>query len=108
MTELEKDICNLRSGLKSVESVSHKDAWCLFFVCFARVESTVLFIFPSFSSVSLFTGVRLPETASTGTRRQVCVCGESVHRCGEFQLLRCGRLSHGGKRTGKFVGFLFV
>lgn len=25
MTELEKDINNLRSGLKSVESVSHKD-----------------------------------------------------------------------------------
>lgn len=27
MTELEKDINNLRSGLKSVESVSHKDLW---------------------------------------------------------------------------------
>lgn len=45
MTELEKDICNLRSGLKSVESVSHKDAWCLFFClfCSGRIYSFIYF-----------------------------------------------------------------
>lgn len=78
MTELEKDIGNLRSGLKSVESVSHKDLcdnnviyWsgCCTMFSAALLQ---LFIFPSqFPSPGSFSpiGAGIPEEAAAGAGR---------------------------------------
>lgn len=108
MTELEKDIGNLRSGLKSVESVSHKDLWdnscCVMPVRLYNVQVYLPFFlwFPSPGSFCFYpTGARTPEEAAAGAGRQVRVGGESVHHCGQLQLLRRGGLAHRGQGTGK-------
>lgn len=60
--------------------------------------SSVPFIFTSISlldlSVSPPTGAGTPEEAAAGAGRQVRVGGESVHHCGQLQLLRRGGLAH--------------
>lgn len=46
-------------------------------------------------------GAGIPEEATAGAGRQVCVGGESVHHRGQLQLLRRGGLSHWSQGTGK-------
>lgn len=96
MTELEKDIGNLRSGLKSVESVSHKQSRANVLL----YDSFVCDILPRYSSLILL-GAWLPEAAATRAGRQVCVRGEPVYHSGQLQLLGCGGLTDGGQRTGE-------
>lgn len=97
MTELEKDINNLRSGLKSVESVSHADLRDKS----RSVMYLVSCIFALTLAGCLYAGARLPEKAAAGAGRQVCVGGEPVHHCGQFQLLWRGGLPHRGQGAGK-------
>lgn len=50
---------------------------------------------------SLFSGAWISEEATARAGGQVCVRSESVHHCGQLQLLRCRGLSDWGQRTGK-------
>lgn len=96
MTELEKDINNLRSGLKSVESVSHAHLRDKSWNVPASLRHLCIAL-----HVRLCSGARLPEEASAGAGRQVCVGGEPVHHRGQFQLLRRGGLPQRGQGAGK-------
>lgn len=109
MIELEKDMGNLRSGLKSVESVSHKDlrensryvTITLFYSVYCRNTVALSFFSPLDVLLLDHIGAGVPEEATAGARRQICVGGESVHHRGQLQLLRCGGLAHRDQRAGK-------
>lgn len=47
------------------------------------------------------TGARAPEEAAAGSGRQVCVGGESVHHCGQLQLLGRGGLAGRSQGPGE-------
>lgn len=99
MTELEKEIGNLRSGLKSVESVSHTDY--LFHTIIMTWSSLPSYFFMCFVEF-YFKGAGIPEETTAGARWQVCVRGEPVHYCGQLQLLRRGGHPDRSQRTGEF------
>lgn len=116
MTELEKDIGNMRSGLKSVESVSAKiyEHRCFMYrsrrckAFGAGLRSNVAHISPLRSLSISLSGVGISEEAAAGARRQVCVGGESVHHRGQLQLLWCGGLARRGQRTGTCTAAWFI
>lgn len=78
MTELEKEINNLRSGLKNVENVSTHQLRSMYFVIDQKLQSTSVSWIPDpiylavnmFKYISLIclsrTGAGIPEKASTG------------------------------------------
>lgn len=84
MTELEKEINNLRSGLKNVESVSTDQLYYMFFVIYQKHQSTSVSWIPDpiYVPINMFisdeyisliclscTGAGFPEKASTGGGR---------------------------------------
>lgn len=109
MTELEKDIGNLRSGLKSVESVSQTFISLLqqlhHFKYTFKFYTLSIYVFFCFNYCYCFTitGAGLPEESPAGSRWQVCVSGEPVHHRGQLQLLRRGRFSRRSQGTGESI-----